>query len=136
MCTQLGWQGQTGQRSTTSGTHVVCTIRTTITLHQVGQVSLQPRTAVFHQTQPAAPDKPVKVSLHDCLACSGCVTSAETVLLEQQSAEELMARLAPADGPRGAVVVSISPQTRASLAALHSVSPLAAFRYGLADNNF
>ena len=26
----------------------------------------------------------VKVTLHDCLACSGCVTSAETVLLQHQ----------------------------------------------------
>lgn len=29
------------------------------------------------------------VSLNDCLACSGCVTSAETVLITQQSHEEL-----------------------------------------------
>lgn len=28
---------------------------------------------------------PVKVSLHDCLACSGCITTAETIMLEQQS---------------------------------------------------
>ncbi len=25
------------------------------------------------------------MSLHDCLACSGCITTAETVMLEQQS---------------------------------------------------
>ncbi|PNJ02287.1 NARFL isoform 9 [Pongo abelii] len=30
-----------------------------------------------------------KVSLNDCLACSGCITSAETVLITQQSHEEL-----------------------------------------------
>lgn len=30
-----------------------------------------------------------KVSLNDCLACSGCVTSAETILITQQSHEEL-----------------------------------------------
>ena len=30
----------------------------------------------------------LKVSLSDCLACSGCVTSAESVLLEQQSVDE------------------------------------------------
>ena len=30
-----------------------------------------------------------KVSLDDCLACSGCVTSAETVLITQQSAGRL-----------------------------------------------
>ena len=32
-------------------------------------------------------------SLQDCLACSGCVTSAETVLLEHQSIGELRAKL-------------------------------------------
>ena len=31
----------------------------------------------------------VEISLGDCLACSGCVTSAETVLISQQSHEEL-----------------------------------------------
>ena len=30
------------------------------------------------------------ITLADCLACSGCITSAETVLIEQQSGEELM----------------------------------------------
>ncbi|CAG2173783.1 unnamed protein product [Oppiella nova] len=30
----------------------------------------------------------VEISLGDCLACSGCITSAETVLIEQQSHEE------------------------------------------------
>ena len=31
-----------------------------------------------------------RVSLNDCLACSGCVTSAETVLMKQQSLDRLM----------------------------------------------
>ncbi len=29
------------------------------------------------------------ITLADCLACSGCITSAETVLIEQQSGQEL-----------------------------------------------
>lgn len=58
-------------------------------------------------------DGPVKVSLHDCLACSGCVTSAETVLLQNQSVGELAAKLTE---PGAVVVVSVSPQSRASLA--------------------
>jgi iron only hydrogenase large subunit-like protein len=33
---------------------------------------------------PAVPSDPVKASIQDCLACSGCVTTAETVLMEQQ----------------------------------------------------
>ena len=94
---------------------------------QIGSVQLQqrPRAAVaataggFSQTLPAAPDQPVKVSLHDCLACSGCVTSAETVLLQHQSTGELMQRLADRAG--WTVVVSLSPQSVASLAALHGL---------------
>jgi len=64
-------------------------------------------------TPGGAAEGPVKVSLNDCLACSGCVTSAETVLLENQSVGELSARLTE---PGAVVVVSVSPQSRASLA--------------------
>ena len=67
----------------------------------------------------------VQVTLNDCLACSGCVTSAETVLLEQHSASELLAAL---QDPSKQVVVSVSPQSRASLAARHGLSPLACWR--------
>lgn len=61
---------------------------------------------------------PVRVTLSDCLACSGCITSAETVLLEAQSAEEFKAqvRAAAVSGGTRAVIVSVSPQSRASLA--------------------
>jgi len=30
-----------------------------------------------------------KITLNDCLACSGCITSAESVLISQQSQDEL-----------------------------------------------
>lgn len=33
--------------------------------------------------------EPAKITLADCLACSGCVTSAETVLISLQSVEKL-----------------------------------------------
>eukprot|EP00903_Cladosiphon_okamuranus_P012244 g11483.t1 len=55
-----------------------------------------------------------KVSLDDCLACSGCVTSAETVLITQQSTGKL--REAVESGRHSVVVASITPQARASLA--------------------
>lgn len=32
----------------------------------------------------------VEITLADCLACSGCITSAESVLVTQQSQEELL----------------------------------------------
>jgi iron only hydrogenase large subunit-like protein len=65
------------------------------------------------------------ISLSDCLACSGCVTSAESVLISQQSQEELY-RVAGENkkleqegrgGEGKVIVVSISPQVRASIAA-------------------
>ncbi|KAI1209428.1 cytosolic Fe-S cluster assembly factor NAR1 [Annulohypoxylon truncatum] len=86
---------------------------------------------------------PAQISLTDCLACSGCVTSAEAVLVSLQSHAELLSVLdgAPAlrvrhnstsdgGGKDGYVVegledpaaklfvASVSPQTRASLAAV------------------
>ena len=98
------------------------------------------------QAQSKAPGESVKVSLHDCLACSGCVTSAESVLLESQSGTELMERLNQAKvfrdfvtcAGRGSaissllptpltVVVSLSPQSKASLAAFYGISTDEAF---------
>ncbi|KAK3937184.1 Cytosolic Fe-S cluster assembly factor nar-1 [Diplogelasinospora grovesii] len=80
---------------------------------------------------------PAQISLTDCLACSGCVTSAEAVLVSLQSHNEVLNVLdaAPALRVRGPdadgkymvdgleddsaklFVASVSPQTRASLAA-------------------
>ena len=80
---------------------------------QEGQVQLQPRAVGFKQTYTEQEGGPIKVTLHDCLACSGCVTSAETVLLQHQSTEEFLQRLRD---PTYKVVVSVSPQSRASLA--------------------
>jgi iron only hydrogenase large subunit-like protein len=80
---------------------------------------------------------PAQISLTDCLACSGCVTSAEAVLVSLQSHNEVLNVLdqAPAlqirrnetdgtieveglENPDSKLfVASVSPQTRASLAA-------------------
>ncbi|KAK2612402.1 Cytosolic Fe-S cluster assembly factor nar1 [Conoideocrella luteorostrata] len=81
--------------------------------------------------------EPAQISLTDCLACSGCVTSAEAVLVSLQSHAEVLSTLdaAPAlrvVGPDDTggfgveglenqdaklFVASVSPQTRANLAA-------------------
>ncbi|XP_069762903.1 cytosolic Fe-S cluster assembly factor narfl isoform X1 [Narcine bancroftii] len=62
-----------------------------------------------------------KITLNDCLACSGCITSAESVLITQQSQEELYKILnqnkVSSSNNQKMVVVSISPQSRASIAA-------------------
>ncbi|CAO2828376.1 unnamed protein product [Amaranthus hypochondriacus] len=73
---------------------------------------------------PPVSNEPVKISLKDCLACSGCITSAETVMLEKQSLDEFLSSIDKGK----TVVVSISPQSRASLAAHFGLSPLQAFK--------
>ncbi|GAQ90605.1 ferredoxin hydrogenase [Klebsormidium nitens] len=90
-----------------------------------GLVQIQARKIDFPQVRKAATDEAIKVSLHDCLACSGCITSAETVMLQQQSTDEFVQRLSSATQ---AVVVSLSPQSRASLATHYGITPLQAFR--------
>lgn len=56
---------------------------------------------------------PAQISLADCLACSGCITSAEEVLVAQHSHNELLKALREKNKT---FVVSISHQSRASLA--------------------
>ncbi|XP_062013642.1 protein NAR1 isoform X2 [Rosa rugosa] len=68
--------------------------------------------------------EPVKISLKDCLACSGCITSAETVMLEKQSLDEFLLNVDKGK----AVIVSLSPQSRASLAVHFGISQLQVFR--------
>uniref|UniRef100_A0A8C6TGN4 Nuclear prelamin A recognition factor-like n=1 Tax=Neogobius melanostomus TaxID=47308 RepID=A0A8C6TGN4_9GOBI len=65
-----------------------------------------------------------KITLNDCLACSGCITSAESVLITQQSHEELfkVLRNNTNEKEQKIVVVSLSPQSRASLAAHYGLS--------------
>ncbi|KAJ2755757.1 Cytosolic Fe-S cluster assembly factor nar1 [Coemansia pectinata] len=73
-----------------------------------------------------------RITLNDCLACSGCVTSAEAVLITMQSHHELLAVLeenrrlhSQGEGAQAKhVVVTVAPQSRASLALKHRMSPL------------
>ncbi|KAK5015724.1 Cytosolic Fe-S cluster assembly factor nar1 [Cryomyces antarcticus] len=90
---------------------------------------------------------PAQISLTDCLACSGCVTSAEAVLVSLQSHSEVLNTLdayqelslpwptGAADTTNGTedgvkhtttqgklFVASVSPQVRASLAATYGVT--------------
>ena len=91
---------------------------------------------------------PASISLTDCLACSGCVTSAEAVLVSLQSHTEVLnaldtySSLELSEGPNDSqqmemdegcmvdeeedntriFIASVSPQVRASLAATYNVS--------------
>ncbi|WCJ28162.1 Cytosolic iron-sulfur assembly component 3 [Euphorbia peplus] len=70
------------------------------------------------------PTEPVKISLKDCLACSGCITSAETVMLERQSLDEFLSNIDKGK----AIIISLSPQSRSSLAVHYGISPLQVFK--------
>ncbi|OCH85810.1 iron hydrogenase [Obba rivulosa] len=67
-----------------------------------------------------------EISLNDCLACSGCITSAESVLITLQSHTEVLNFLssnpAPSSPTHKIPVLSIAPQSLASLAASLSSS--------------
>ncbi|KAF4688042.1 hypothetical protein FOZ60_003209 [Perkinsus olseni] len=76
-----------------------------------------------------------QVSLSDCLACSGCVTSAETVLLTEQSTDALLQRLRGgksaveasvedhSEATPAEIVVSVTGPSRTSLAEYFDIPP-------------
>lgn len=73
---------------------------------------------------PPAHLEPVRITLQDCLACSGCVTSAETMLVTSQSRSEveaLLSRRRPESGNDSSgnlrFGVSISDASASSIAA-------------------
>ncbi|BGP19261.1 hypothetical protein JCM10213_008220 [Rhodosporidiobolus nylandii] len=70
--------------------------------------------------------KKAEITLNDCLACSGCITSAESVLVSLQSHEEVYRVLK--EQPELVPIASISPQSVASLAALYDLSLAEAMR--------
>ncbi|EGC38890.1 hypothetical protein DICPUDRAFT_27887 [Dictyostelium purpureum] len=66
------------------------------------------------------------ITLNDCLACSGCITSAESVLITAQSIQEFLSNINSntTDSDKKTIVVTLSPQSRASLAAYYKISTL------------
>ncbi|PSK45335.1 hypothetical protein B9Z65_2475 [Elsinoe australis] len=103
-----------------------------------------PYEVTTEDAEAAAKAPPAQISLTDCLACSGCVTSAEAVLVSLQSYQEVLTTLdaypeiplprtssegewsdlAERDGK--VFVATVSPQARASVAATFGVSERAA----------
>lgn len=66
---------------------------------------------------------PAQISLADCLACSGCITSAEEILVAQHSHDELIKAIREKTENKSekVFVASISHQARASLAAAYKL---------------
>lgn len=80
-----------------------------------------------HFDQIRTNEKAAKVTLDDCLACSGCITSAETVLVAQQSTEYFL-RITSSLEENQKLVVTLSPQSIISLAERFSLSYTSTFR--------
>ncbi|KAI1006904.1 Cytosolic Fe-S cluster assembly factor [Podosphaera aphanis] len=90
----------------------------------------------FNNDDPLPEPSAAKISLTDCLACSGCVTSAEAILVSLQSHNEVLTEIDSGPALRissnGSIenlgyggriyIASVSPQSRASLAATFGVS--------------
>uniref|UniRef100_A0A6M2DUR1 Putative nuclear architecture related protein n=1 Tax=Xenopsylla cheopis TaxID=163159 RepID=A0A6M2DUR1_XENCH len=72
----------------------------------------------------------VEITLADCLACSGCITSAESVLITEQSQEELLKilsenkalKISSSLNASKLIVISLSVQPIVSLAAKYCLS--------------
>lgn len=102
------------------------------TAGKVGKIRIEDDGSYFSVSEGGQETKLQKaqITLNDCLACSGCITSAESVLITQQSQDELYRILqentqlqkdGQADKQR-IIVVSVSPQARASLAAKYGLT--------------
>ncbi|ORX40699.1 iron hydrogenase [Kockovaella imperatae] len=66
-----------------------------------------------------------EINLNDCLACSGCITSTESMLITLQSHNEVLSFISESASSTTAVktpVLSISPQTLASLSTSYASS--------------
>lgn len=110
------------------------------------KIKIQSNNADFELNEIEQPEKlqKVEITLSDCLACSGCITSAESVLVTQQSQEELLrvfqekiAQQNEGSTDYKYIVVSLSVQPVLSLAQRYKLEPeealckLAGFFYRL-----
>mmetsp|Transcript_7004 Transcript_7004/g.10697 ORF Transcript_7004/g.10697 Transcript_7004/m.10697 type:complete len:385 (+) Transcript_7004:66-1220(+) len=93
----------------------------------------------FDQIKTSKDGKTAKITLNDCLACSGCVTSAETVLITAQSLGSFEAQL----GVEGVYpVLSISPTALIGIAiafdldVLETARKLASFLKSIGVHSF
>lgn len=94
---------------------------------------LKPLTGGYEAKQPLAENSPVLANLNDCLACSGCITSAETVLVTEQTRQQLYDILAHnAQAPQDLqkiVIVSLCSASRTALCKFYGeASSLSVFR--------
>ncbi|RLU25316.1 hypothetical protein DMN91_001472 [Ooceraea biroi] len=108
------------------------------------KIELDNATTVLKEIKQPKKLQKVEITLADCLACSGCITSAESVLITQQSQEELLrifqekvAQQTAGNTDIKYIVISLSVQPVLSLAQHYELTPeqclhkLAGFFYQL-----
>lgn len=91
------------------------------------EVKLKEKSKKPNTLTPATLDKGsnrVLVGLSDCMSCSGCLTSAEEIILKDRGYEDIAERIKEAE----LAAVSIAPQTAFMFAATYNVSHTTAFR--------
>ncbi|OEJ88534.1 Cytosolic Fe-S cluster assembly factor NAR1 [Hanseniaspora osmophila] len=98
---------------------------------QFGEVEIQ----VGKEEESVGLDK-VSITLDDCLACSGCITSSEEIILEKQSYQVFLndyKESLSADSQKSGVelMISISPQCRLSLSEYYQIKNVMKFDIAL-----
>uniref|UniRef100_A0A0N5B8P0 Fe_hyd_lg_C domain-containing protein n=1 Tax=Strongyloides papillosus TaxID=174720 RepID=A0A0N5B8P0_STREA len=83
----------------------------------VGEVPIKIKSTSNLNKKKESKDK-VKISLNDCLSCNGCVTTAEVLLIESQTTEEMLRGLKESK----ISIVTLSPQSITSIARNKSIS--------------
>jgi iron only hydrogenase large subunit-like protein len=79
------------------------------------------KTGVIKSKTTSEDTQVASITLSDCLACSGCVTSAETLLLQSQSVDEFIST--SKSNPERLVCFTISSASRRALSAHLRISP-------------
>ncbi|CAF3136020.1 unnamed protein product [Rotaria socialis] len=92
------------------------------------------RSKKSNKTDEESQPRVAKITLNDCLACSGCITSAESILIDQQDYHEAQRSLQhnqtldQNDPNRKVTVISISPQSLSSVAVKYKLDGLTCAR--------
>ncbi|KAJ3439335.1 cytosolic fe-s cluster assembly factor [Anaeramoeba flamelloides] len=78
------------------------------------------------ESESESEEEEVQLTLADCLACSGCITSIESILVNKQSLYKFIKAVSNKKQDNKVVIVSLSPQTRASVATYLNITPFEA----------
>ncbi|KAJ6231135.1 cytosolic fe-s cluster assembly factor [Anaeramoeba flamelloides] len=78
------------------------------------------------ESESESEEEEVQLTLSDCLACSGCITSIESILVNKQSLYKFIKVVSDQKQDNKVVIVSLSPQTRASVATYLNITPFEA----------